>query len=112
MARGIVIGGTTIIGERVQDLPRRHPGRPFRSPAKVRAAESEKRHPTIEDDVIIYANATILGGETVIGRGAVIGGNCWVTTSVAPGARITVDECGTQGVGRTRRNGSVRAGRR
>ena len=52
--------------------------------------EGKKRHPTIEDDVIIYANATILGGNTVVGKGAVIGGNCWVTRSVAPGERLTV----------------------
>ena len=69
----------------------------------ARAAERQKRHPTIEDDVIIYANATILGGETVIGRGAVIGGNAWVTRSVAPGARITVD-------GTTRRSAVVYSG--
>jgi serine O-acetyltransferase len=41
-----------------------------------------KRHPTIEDDVIIYSGATILGGETVIGKGSVIGGNVWLTYSV------------------------------
>ena len=49
-----------------------------------------KRHPTIEDEVIIYANATILGGGTVIGRGAVIGGNTFVTYSVPPGIRVGV----------------------
>jgi serine O-acetyltransferase len=54
---------------------------------KARALASAKRHPTIEDDVIIYANATILGGETVIGRGAVIGGNSWITESVPARAR-------------------------
>jgi serine O-acetyltransferase len=58
---------------------------------KARSAESRKRHPTLEDDVIIYANATILGGQTVIGKGAIIGGNCWVTKSVPAGARVTVD---------------------
>nr|MBC8424917.1 serine acetyltransferase [bacterium] len=47
-----------------------------------------KRHPTIEDDVVIYANATILGGKTVIGAGAVIGGGCWVTAPVPRGATI------------------------
>lgn len=94
---GIVIGETTIIGERVRIYQGVTLGALSVAKGKVRAAESHKRHPTIEDDVIIYANATILGGETVIGRGAVIGGNCWVTKSVEPGARITVDECGTQG---------------
>jgi len=46
---------------------------------------------TIEDDVIIYANATILGGETVIGAGSVIGGNAWLTASVPPGSRISYE---------------------
>jgi serine O-acetyltransferase len=41
-----------------------------------------KRHPTIEDEVVIYAGATILGGDTVIGRGSTIGGNVWLTGSV------------------------------
>ena len=53
-------------------------------------SSTAKRHPTIEDDVIIYANATILGGDTVIGRGAVIGGNSWITESVPERARRTV----------------------
>lgn len=48
----------------------------------------EKRHPDIEDDVVIYSNATILGGKTVIGKGAVIGGNTWIIRSVPPGAKI------------------------
>src|SRR5450756_1867165 len=50
----------------------------------AKSLASTKRHPTIEDDVVIYANATILGGETVIGRGSVIGGNVWLTASVPP----------------------------
>ena len=43
-----------------------------------------KRHPTLEDDVVVYANATILGGDTVIGHHAVIGSNVWLTHCVAP----------------------------
>ena len=43
-----------------------------------------KRHPTIEDNVVIYSGATILGGETVIGKNSVIGGNVWLTNSVLP----------------------------
>ena len=53
-------------------------------------ASVTKRHPTIEDDAIIYANATILGGNTVIGRGAVVGGNAWITYSVPPRTRVGV----------------------
>ena len=48
----------------------------------------KKRHPTIEDDVTIYAGASIHGGETVIGKGSVIGGNVWLTKSVPPGSKI------------------------
>lgn len=47
-----------------------------------------QRHPTLEDNVIVYAGATILGGETVVGRGSVIGGNAWVTRSVPPGSVV------------------------
>ncbi|HSB94321.1 MAG TPA: hypothetical protein VLC28_14460, partial [Flavitalea sp.] len=47
-----------------------------------------KRHPTIEDDVIIYAGATILGGKTVIGGGSIIGGNVWLTSSVPPFSNV------------------------
>jgi serine O-acetyltransferase len=93
---GIVVGETTRIGEHVKMYQGVTLGALSVPKGKAHLAESKKRHPTIEDDVVIYANATILGGQTVIGRGAVIGGNCWVTTSVEPGARITVDECGTQ----------------
>ena len=48
----------------------------------------KKRHPDIQDDVIIYANATILGGDTVIGKGSIIGGNTWITKSVPPNSLI------------------------
>jgi serine O-acetyltransferase len=45
---------------------------------------SKKRHPTIEDNVILYAGSTILGGETIVGRSSIIGGNVWLTESIAP----------------------------
>ncbi len=79
---GVVIGETTTIGNRVRlyqgvtlgalSLPH-DAGERFRN---------QQRHPTIEDDVIIYANTTILGGETTIGARSVIGGNIWLTESV------------------------------
>jgi serine O-acetyltransferase len=95
---GVVIGETTVIGDRVRiyqgvtlgalSVPK---GKAHEAGPPGAAAPVKRRHPTIEDDVIIYAGATILGGDTVIGRGAVIGGNCWVTRSVEPGTRLTVD---------------------
>ncbi len=88
---GIVVGETTVIGDRVRIYQGVTLGALSLPKATADAYRSKKRHPTIEDDVILYANATILGGDTVIGRGAVIGGNCWVTRSVPPGARITID---------------------
>jgi serine O-acetyltransferase len=86
---GIVIGETTQIGSSV----RIYQGVTLGALSIKRRAEGAppaKRHPTIEDEVIIYANATILGGGTVIGRGAVIGGNTFVTYSVPPGIRVGV----------------------
>ncbi len=82
---GIVIGETTRIGDRV----RLYQGVTLGA-LSVRKHDTEaQRHPTIEDDVIIYANATILGGETVVGAGSVIGGNVWLTHSVPPGTLVT-----------------------
>jgi serine O-acetyltransferase len=87
---GIVIGETTVIGNRVRIYQGVTLGALSLPRGKARNIAGHKRHPTIEDDVIIYANATILGGETVIGRGAVIGGNAFITESVPPGARRSV----------------------
>ncbi len=86
---GVVIGETCIIGERVRlyqgvtlgakSFPTDDTGRPIKG---------NPRHPIVEDDVIIYAGATILGRVT-IGRGSSIGGNVWLTHSVAPGSRVS-----------------------
>jgi len=85
---GVVIGETTEIGDHVRlyqgvtlgalSLPK-DAGDQFRY---------KKRHPTIEDDAIIYSNTTILGGETVIGARSVIGGNNWITESVPPDTKV------------------------
>jgi serine O-acetyltransferase len=85
---GVVIGETTRIGRNVKLYQGVTLGAlsPFDSEGHPR--KGEKRHPDIEDDVIVYANATILGGQTVIGKGAVIGGNMWITKSVPPGAHV------------------------
>jgi serine O-acetyltransferase len=87
---GIVVGETTVIGDRVRIYQGVTLGAISLPTGRARELGTRKRHPTIQDDVIIYANATILGGDTVIGRGAVIGGNAFITESVAPGARRSV----------------------
>jgi len=79
---GVVIGETTRIGDRVRIYQGVTLGALSLPRGAARKQSGQRRHPTIEDDVIIYANATILGGSTVIGRGAVVGGNSWVTQSV------------------------------
>ncbi|KKL22232.1 hypothetical protein LCGC14_2437490 [marine sediment metagenome] len=89
---GVVIGETTIIGKHVRiyqgvtlgalSLPKQA-GNKFRG---------KKRHPTIEDNVIIYSSATILGGSTTIGARSVIGGNVWITKSVPPDTKVMLEE--------------------
>lgn len=86
---GVVIGETAVLGKNVKiyqgvtlgalSFPRDPSGRLLRN---------IKRHPTLEDNVVVYAGATILGGDTVIGEGAVIGGNTWVVESVPPGEKV------------------------
>jgi serine O-acetyltransferase len=85
---GIVIGETTLIGKRVRIYQGVTLGALSVPQGEQRPESGKRRHPTIEDDVVIYANATILGGETVIGQGSVIGGNAFVTTSVPAGSRV------------------------
>jgi serine O-acetyltransferase len=88
---GIVIGETSLIGNRVRIYQGVTLGAlSIRDRGLTDKPQSSKRHPTIEDDAIIYANATILGGNTVIGRGAVVGGNAWITYSVPPRTRVGV----------------------
>jgi serine O-acetyltransferase len=88
---GVVIGATTTIGNRVriyQGVTLGALSLPRDAGAKLR---NTKRHPTIEDDVIIYANATILGGETVVGARSVIGGNVWMIKSVPPDTQVLLE---------------------
>jgi len=88
---GIVVGETCLIGNRVRIYQGVTLGAlSVRDRGRTDKPNPKKRHPTIEDDVIIYANATILGGDTVIGRGAVVGGNAWITYSVPAGIRVGV----------------------
>jgi serine O-acetyltransferase len=82
---GIVIGETAVIGDRV----RLYQGVTLGALSVRKDLARTRRHPTIEDDVVIYANATILGGDTVVGRSSVIGGNVWLTHSVPPHSIVT-----------------------
>lgn len=77
---GIVIGETTVIGNNVKIYQGVTLGALF----VTKVMSNKKRHPTIEDNVVIYAGATILGGNTVIGHDSTIGGNAWLTRSVVP----------------------------
>jgi len=86
---GVVIGETAVIGEQVRLYQAVTLGaKRFPSDADGRPKKGLARHPIVEDGVVIYAGATILGRVT-LGRGAVIGGNVWVTTDVPAGAHIT-----------------------
>lgn len=90
---GVVIGETCEIGRHVKlyqgvtlgalSFPRDESGNLIRG---------AKRHPTLEDEVVVYANATILGGETIIGHHAVIGSNVWLTESVAPHTLVALEK--------------------
>ncbi len=82
---GVVIGETAVLGDRV----RLYQGVTLGALAVAKHLARVKRHPTLGDDVVVYANATILGGETVVGEGSVIGGNVWLTRSVPPGSVVT-----------------------
>jgi serine O-acetyltransferase len=82
---GTVVGETAVLGERVK----LYQGVTLGALSVSKRKAGTKRHPTIGDDVVIYANATILGGDTVIGRGSLIGGNVWLTRSVPAHSVVT-----------------------
>ncbi|MEE0996652.1 MAG: serine O-acetyltransferase EpsC [Paludibacteraceae bacterium] len=85
---GVVIGETAIIGNNVKIYQGVTLGaKSFELDEFGNPVKDVPRHPILEDDVIVYANATILGRVT-IGKGAVIGGNIWVTSDVEPGAKV------------------------
>ena len=81
---GVVIGETTQIGDQVKI----YQGVTLGALSVSRQMRGHKRHPTIEDDVTIYAGATILGGDTTIGKGSIVGGNVWVVESVPPYSKV------------------------
>ncbi|WP_224368836.1 serine O-acetyltransferase EpsC [Hyalangium versicolor] len=82
---GVVIGETTVIGDGVKI----YQGVTLGALVVQKNLSNKKRHPTLEDEVVVYANATILGGDTVVGRGTVIAGNAWLTQSVPPQSIVT-----------------------
>ena len=89
---GVVVGGTAVIGNNVKLYQGVTLGAfSFDKDVRGDLIRDTKRHPTIEDDVVIYAGATILGGDTIVGRGSVIGGNVWLTHSVPAGTRVLQD---------------------
>lgn len=81
---GIVIGETTQIGKHVK----LYQGVTLGALSVNKNLAHTKRHPTVEDHVVIYSGATILGGETTVGHHSVIGGNVWLTASVPPGSLV------------------------
>ncbi len=89
---GVVIGETATIGDRVK----LYQGVTLGAASVRKELANRKRHPTLGSDVVIYANATILGGDTVIGDGSVIGGNVWLMHSVPPGSVVTHEGVATR----------------
>ena len=81
---GVVIGETAVIGEKVKI----YQGVTIGALNSAKTRKDKKRHPTVEDNVIIYSGATILGGDTVIGKDSIIGGNAWITFSVPPASLV------------------------
>ena len=81
---GIVIGETSVIGNHVK----MYQGVTLGGVSIHKGMAMQKRHPSIEDNVVIYSGATILGGDTLVGEGSVIGGNVWLTQSVPPGSLV------------------------
>jgi serine O-acetyltransferase len=89
---GVVIGETTEIGQWVKLFQGVTLGAlSFATDPEGNLVRGKKRHPTIEDRVVIYANATILGGNTVVGHDSVIGSSVWLTKSVDPGTTVVME---------------------
>ena len=88
---GIVVGETSVIGKNVRVYQNVTIGALSLPPDAGEKLRGSKRHPTIEDDVIIYSGATILGGEAVIGARSVVGGNVWLTSSIPPDTKVFIE---------------------
>ncbi|NOY41159.1 MAG: serine acetyltransferase [Planctomycetes bacterium] len=90
---GVVIGETCEIGANVKIYQGVTLGAlSFRTDGKGQLVRGQKRHPTIEDRVVVYANATVLGGRTVIGHDSVIGSSVWVTRSIDPHVTVVLEK--------------------
>ena len=90
---GVVVGETCDIGKHVKLYQGVTLGAlSFPTDADGHLIRGQKRHPTIEDNVVVYANATILGGRTVIGRDSVIGSSVWITKTVSPSTTVTLEK--------------------
>lgn len=89
---GIVIGETSRIGNNVRIYQGVTIGALSVPEDQCEQMRGQKRHPTIEDHVVIYSGATILGGKTIIGARSVIGGNVWITESVPPGTTVLIEK--------------------
>jgi len=90
---GVVIGETTEIGKNVKLYQGVTLGAlSFPRDAAGQIIRGKKRHPTLEDEVVVYANATILGGDTIIGHHAVIGSNVWLTHGVEPYTSVLLEK--------------------
>ncbi|MBC8032581.1 MAG: serine acetyltransferase [Chitinophagaceae bacterium] len=81
---GVVIGETSVIGDHVKI----YQGVTLGALSVKKELAQTKRHPTIEDNVVIYAGSTILGGKTTIGRNSMVGGNTWITESIPPRSTV------------------------
>lgn len=90
---GVVIGETCHIGHNVKIYQGVTLGAlSFPKDSQGNIIRGKKRHPTLEDNVVIYANATILGGDTVIGKDSVVGSNVWLMHTVAPSTLVTLEK--------------------
>lgn len=81
---GVVIGETTIIGNNVKI----YQGVTLGALSVAKSMKGKKRHPTLEDNVIVYSGSTILGGDTIVGHDTIVGGNVWLTRSVPPNSVV------------------------
>lgn len=85
---GVVIGETTLIGDRVKIYQGVTLG--AMSTRGGQTLRGVKRHPTLEDEVTVYSGSSIFGGETIIGKGSTVGSNCFITESIPAGSRVSI----------------------